>query len=748
MEKSGFFADIEGDRGYTDDFLAEWAASFIGNGVYNTELGVMAAGDMNITVQPGRAWINGRIYILTEALTIPLEVSDGKLNRYTSIMLRADANARKITAQAVNGIYSAQPITPNVTRNSEIYELKLADVYVAAGAISISQAEITDTRLDNEVCGLVYCPVDHIDTESLYNQIQTDLTNFRNISQKEFDAWFSAFVSSVNGNISEYENSFLVWFEHMKDQLSEDAAGNLQLQADNLNAAAAGDSFRLKGTPVSIAYAGAQRIAAITAYGETPQGGTTEAPVVLTGVDSVFVGGNNLFSKATEIKTVYGVTFTPNPDGSISVSGTATNNSSYNFSDGLDRVLLGRTVCVSGGSMQTQVIINEKTSDGSFLRNVIINAKTPTAVGVLSKQADDNTLYATIYVPTGTTVNTTIYPMLNLGSTAMPYEPYQGSVTTLPIPRPLRRVGDVKDKCVTRGKSVYDKRIVLDGSTDESFIQMNNLEGWIQIAINSDAVIPESTSVVGSIKSSYLKAYAIEEVYSKKYSGISVDSNGRIRLAFKTSEYPDVTSVETARTYLSEHPLTVYYQSTAYDGTNGLDVCMTEYQTGYIESYAGESITTAWISSMGELSTGAEVAYVLSTPETYATDPVDFDNAAGPLTVMTGGEVEVRMTELLGTRSPELTGKMDRATYDADGDGVVDKAAAVPWDGITGKPGTFAPSAHNHDDRYYTESEMNTKLNGKANSSHTHTKDQVGLSKVNNNAIGMGYDGNLWISFS
>ena len=100
---------------------------------------------------------------------------------------------------------------------------------------------------------------------------------------------------------------------------------------------------------------------------------------------------------------------------------------------------------------------------------------------------------------------------------------------------------------------------------------------------------------------------------------------------------------------------------------------------------------------------------MLSSPETYATDPVDFDNAAGPLTVMTGGEVEVRMTELIGSR-----------TYDADGDGVVDEAAAAPWDGITGKPGTFTPSTHNHDDRYYTESEMDTKLNGKANSSHTH----------------------------
>ncbi len=31
-----------------------------------------------------------------------------------------------------------------------------------------------------------------------------------------------------------------------------------------------------------------------------------------------------------------------------------------------------------------------------------------------------------------------------------------------------------------------------------------------------------------------------------------------------------------------------------------------------------------------------------------------------------------------------------------------------------------AASSHTHDDRYYTESEMNTKLNGKANVSHTH----------------------------
>lgn len=367
-----------------------------------------------------------------------------------------------------------------------------------------------------------------------------------------------------------------------------DENGNVVQVANMANSAAAVYS----GASVTVEYAGAQRIASITAYGENAQGGTTEAPVALTGISSVKVN-------------------------------------------------------------------------------------------------DD--------------------------------------VTELPIPRPLRRVGDVRDVCRTRVKSVYDKRVVLDGSSDEVFIQTNIIDGWIQIATESDAVIPESTSIVGSIKSSYLKAYAIEEVYSKKYSGISVDSNRRIRLSFKTSEYPDVTSVETARTYLSAHPVTVYYQSTAYDGTNGLDVCLTEYQTGFVEpdgetlAFTADGNNTYWnlprgsspgiargphiinshfpsdvfesnvaysfifstktkmkpyfdtvealnayLTAQKSASTPVQIVYQLATPEVYATDPVDFDNAAGPLTVVTGGQVEVKMTDFVTDRTPAFLNKLDKTGDGSD----------------------------------------------------------------------------------
>lgn len=709
----GFYNSINGDRKYNALEMSSIFDGIIVDGVYMSigdALNVKSSGGMGITVGTGRAWFNHTWTLNDSVMPLTIESSDVLLNRIDAVVLEVnnDSDVRKNTIKIVKGSPASKPVKPSLIESELVNQHPLAYITIGKGVPSISQSNI-ENAVGTSACPYVTGVLKGMDIDKLVAQWGAQWAEWLSSNTDAWEAFMSdntnewkSFMAKnknewsdlINGNTSEFET----WFEHMKDQLSEDAAGNLQLQVDNLNNAALGGDFVLKGSSVSAEYMGANRIAAITAYGENAQGGTTEAPVMLTGVDSVQVCGNNLLPKAMETKTVYGVTFTPNPNGSISVSGTATDNSSYNFADGLDRVLLGRTVCVSGGSMQTQVIINEKTASGTFKRNVIINAKTPTAVGVLSKQADDNTLYATIYVPTGTTVNTTIYPMLNLGNTAMPYEPYQGSVTQLPIPLPLHEVGDVRDVCRTRVKSVYDKRVVLDGSSDEVFIQTNIIDGWIQIATESDAVIPESTSIVGSIKSSYLKAYAIEEVYSKKYSGISVDSNRRIRLSFKTSEYPDVTSVETARTYLSAHPLTVYYQSTAYNGTNGLDVCLTEYQTGYFEvdeteawqassqtsrmffitrdnisaaaaicsnfNFSAQATTEqgkfyivsnqirfltsyetleSWknyLAAQKEAGTPVQIAYQLATPEVYATDPVDFDNTAGPLTVLTGGELE------------------------------------------------------------------------------------------------------------
>lgn len=403
-----------------------------------------------------------------------------------------------------------------------------------------------------------------------------------------------------------------------------DENGNVVQVANMANSAAAVYS----GEPVTVEYAGAQRIASITAYGETPQGGTTEAPVALTGVDNVFVGDNNLLPKATETRTLNGVTFTPNPDGSVSVSGTATNNAAYVFADGLDESLLGQTVCLSAGSMQAQLVINEKKPTGEWIRNVLVSAHTPSAAGVLSKQAEANILYATIYVPTGTTVNTTVYPMLNLGESPLPYEPYQGSVTQLPIPRPLRRVGDVKDKCVTRQDYESAEKLVV--TYNVGFVELDGTEA----------------------------SHLYEGMFYLDYSHVWPTPANRVNGV--CSHYP-YGAYGKGKIGLTDNGAAVVYNPNGdYTGDEG-----------------GLANWKAYLAAQKAAGTPVQVAYQLAAPEVYATDPVDFDNAAGPLTVMTGGEVEVRMTELIGSRSPELAGKMDKATYDADGDGVVDRAAAA-----------------------------------------------------------------------
>lgn len=64
------------------------------------------------------------------------------------------------------------------------------------------------------------------------------------------------------------------------------------------------------------------------------------------------------------------------------------------------------------------------------------------------------------------------------------------------------------------------------------------------------------------------------------------------------------------------------------------------------------------------------------------------------------------------------TWDMMKSVYDTDNDWKVDAAEtadSVEWSWVQNKPTTFTPSIHNHDDRYYTESEIDTALSWKQN---------------------------------
>ena len=211
MEKSSFFNSLSGDRKYKAEDWAAYFASFIGNGVYaNGDLAVSAvtpgqeddedADPMAVKVGAGKAWINGYFYVNTASLPLEIAVADGVLNRIDLVVLRWDLAARTITAQIKAGASASSPAAPALQRDADGYELCLAQVYVQAGATAITQADITDKRLDSALCGLVAGVVQQIDTSTFLTQLEAWMEQYKETAQQDFESWFSTLESVLDEN--------------------------------------------------------------------------------------------------------------------------------------------------------------------------------------------------------------------------------------------------------------------------------------------------------------------------------------------------------------------------------------------------------------------------------------------------------------------------------------------------------------------------------------------------------------------
>ena len=171
MEIATFFNSKGGDRKYNAAHWANYFKPLFKSGVFNGDLQVVANGAMSVTVKAGYAWLIGYGYQNTEPLVIDLEVASGNLNRYDAIKIKLDLSARTITAYADKGGNAASPAKPANTRSDTVFEITIAEVYIAAGTTVITQSMITDTRMDNAKCGWVSGAVDQIFHRYMHSSI-------------------------------------------------------------------------------------------------------------------------------------------------------------------------------------------------------------------------------------------------------------------------------------------------------------------------------------------------------------------------------------------------------------------------------------------------------------------------------------------------------------------------------------------------------------------------------------------------
>lgn len=134
--------------------------------------------------------------------------------------------------------------------------------------------------------------------------------------------------------------------------------------------------------------------------------------------------------------------------------------------------------------------------------------------------------------------------------------------------------------------------------------------------------------------------------------------------------------------------------------------------------------------NIGRDADGNDIASTYATKSEIPTKVSDLTNDSGFVNDLSSYYTKSETDTLLGGKS-ETTHNHDSAYLGITAKAESAKSAdSVAWTNVSGKPSTYTPSSHTHDDRYYTESEVDAKLGEKANADHTHSEYLTGITKT------------------
>lgn len=240
------------------------------SGVFGADgnLSVTANGDMTVSVSDGVGWLandkaDGTVFWNDTKeqtgselqLTIPL--ADPVLPRIDRIVVSWDTvdYASKPRIEVLKGTPNNAPTAPELTNNTLKRQISLARIGVAAAVSSISADNITDERLDPDVCGLVtdWVSVDTTTMQaqfsSLLEKVKTELAQLHGGTAMMTKAQYDPAGDGLNICVQEYECSKS---GSVYALTGEGAVGRFKVPA----AWSAGDTWTVNGVAVP-AYCGA-----------------------------------------------------------------------------------------------------------------------------------------------------------------------------------------------------------------------------------------------------------------------------------------------------------------------------------------------------------------------------------------------------------------------------------------------------------------------------------------------------------
>lgn len=203
---SGFFNSKNGDRKYD---TVDWSSMFEGmfaDGVFKTigeNFAPKAGSGMQVTIGTGKAWFN-KAFIKNSSLhQVAINTSDVLLDRIDAIVIEINhtESVRQGTIKYIAGTPASSPSKPALTKSEQVNQYPITYVTVPHGSSSISQSNI-EVMVGKSECPFAVGLIEGIDIDYMFSQ---------------------------------WESQFNEWFDRMKDQLSTDAAGKLQVEIDETN---------------------------------------------------------------------------------------------------------------------------------------------------------------------------------------------------------------------------------------------------------------------------------------------------------------------------------------------------------------------------------------------------------------------------------------------------------------------------------------------------------------------------------
>ena len=243
MLESGYFDseitgyDEEGmpifDRAQSSDFLAMFISRIISDGVLALPgdcFQVIAGEGLRLKVRPGFGIVRGRFAADSEEFEIEISPGHSSYKRIDRVILRANYLQRICEIVVKEGEPGARPEPPGLVRPAagDYYELCLAMVGVSAKQTVITQANITDTRYDSRVCGVVTQVIDHLDTSVFFAQLDTFYREFVDKSETSYEE----FRQMAQTAYQEFTDDITRHLSNLK-QDSTDAYNNLMSTMNN-----------------------------------------------------------------------------------------------------------------------------------------------------------------------------------------------------------------------------------------------------------------------------------------------------------------------------------------------------------------------------------------------------------------------------------------------------------------------------------------------------------------------------------